>query len=173
LSVAAFRAGQGVRFGAVSAGYYLEAGGRTVSARDLDELAQVLERAIRGPDPIELIGRAGGDPSTTRSSARKGRISTFAEVQMKDAGGKVSIPDGAIVIKRGQTRWRCLVEVKTAGAPLKPVQVARYLDMVREHDFQAVLTISNEITASAMESPVASIAARCGVSACSICRGGG
>jgi hypothetical protein len=47
------------------------------------------------------------------------------------------------------------LEVKTSGAPLKPEQVARYLDMAREHGFDAVLTISNEITATPKETPVA------------------
>jgi hypothetical protein len=87
--------------------------------------------------------------------APRGRISTFAEVQLKDPDGKLSIPDGAIVVERGKSRWSCLLEVKTSGAPLKPEQVARYLDMAREHGFDAVLTISNEITATPKESPVA------------------
>ena len=87
--------------------------------------------------------------------APRGRISTFAEVQLKDADGKLSIPDGAIVVERGQTLWRCLLEVKTSGAPLKTEQVNRYLDMAREHNFDAVLTISNQITAQATDSPVA------------------
>lgn len=87
--------------------------------------------------------------------APRGRISTFAEIQLKDGNGKLSIPDGAIVVERGQTRWRCLLEVKTSGAPLKAEQVNRYLDMAREHDFDAVLTISNQITADPTEGPVA------------------
>jgi len=39
-----------------------------------------------------------------------------AEVQLKDTDGNLSIPDGAIVVARGKTRWSCLVEVKTGGA---------------------------------------------------------
>ncbi len=38
------------------------------------------------------------------TGAPGGRISTFTEVQLKDAEGKVSIPDGAIVVERGKTR---------------------------------------------------------------------
>ncbi len=79
--------------------------------------------------------------------APKGRISTYAEVQLKDAAGKTHIPDGAIVVERGKTTWRCLVEVKTGGAELKDEQVNRYLDMARENRLDAVLTISNQITA--------------------------
>jgi hypothetical protein len=86
--------------------------------------------------------------------APKGRISTFAEVQLKDGNGKTHIPDGAIVVERGQTCWRCLVEVKTAGASLQSNQVNCYLDIARKHRLNAVLTISNDITASPAESPV-------------------
>jgi hypothetical protein len=47
--------------------------------------------------------------------APRGRISTFAEVQLKDPDGKLSIPDGAIVVERGKRRWSCRLEVKTSG----------------------------------------------------------
>ena len=51
-------------------------------------------------------------------------IETFAEVRFKDAAGKTVIPDGAIVCRRGQKVWTCLVEVKTGGAALRPEQVS-------------------------------------------------
>lgn len=86
--------------------------------------------------------------------APKGKISTFAEVRFKDADGKVSIPDGAIVVERGKSRWVALVEVKTGSADLTDEQVGRYLDLAREHGFDAVVTISNQITADASHSPV-------------------
>jgi len=86
--------------------------------------------------------------------APKGRISTYAEVRLKDADGKVSIPDGAIVVERGKTRWSCLVEVKTGSASLESEQVTRYLDRAREHGFDAVVTISNQLTRGVDHSPV-------------------
>ncbi len=82
-------------------------------------------------------------------------IGTFAEVRFKNADGKVDIPDGAIVCQRGAKRWTCLVEVKTGAAMLKDEQVGKYLDIARDHCFDGVLTISNQITHSASESPVA------------------
>lgn len=85
--------------------------------------------------------------------APKGRLSTYAEIQLKGPDGKTHVPDGAIVVERGKTRWTCLVEVKTSNAALRGEQVNRYLDMAREHSFDAMLTISNEITPSATESP--------------------
>lgn len=86
--------------------------------------------------------------------APKGRISAYTEIQLKDGDGKVSIPDGAIVIERGKTQWRALVEVKTGSAALQSEQVSRYLDMARDHGFDAVLTVSNQITSRPTDSPV-------------------
>lgn len=86
--------------------------------------------------------------------APKGRVSTFCEVQLKDVDGKVSIPDGAIVIDRGKTRWAVLVEVKTGDARLSDEQVSRYLEHARTLGFNGVLTISNRITSGVTDSPV-------------------
>lgn len=86
--------------------------------------------------------------------APKGRIRTFTEIQLKDAEGRVAIPDGAIIVERGKTRWAVLVEVKTSDAPLPDEQVNRYLDHARLLGFSGVLTISNRITSSVTDSPV-------------------
>lgn len=86
--------------------------------------------------------------------APKGRIQTFAEVQFRDADGRVCIPDGAVVIERGRTRFTLLVEVKTGDGELHADQVTRYLDIARVNGFDGVLTISNAITAQPTDSPV-------------------
>jgi hypothetical protein len=83
-----------------------------------------------------------------------GRIQTFTEVRFQDEDTPLSIPDGAIVVERGKARWVCLVEVKTAGAALRVDQVERYLELARINGFDAVATISNQITASPDESPI-------------------
>lgn len=81
-------------------------------------------------------------------------IQTFTEVRFKDGAGRTVIPDGAIVCERGRRSWACLLEVKTGTATLRDEQVAAYLDLAREQGFDAVLTISNQITGDASESPV-------------------
>lgn len=81
--------------------------------------------------------------------APAGRVHAYSEVRLKAQDGSVHIPDGAIVVERGRRRWSCLVEVKTATAQLEPDQVHRYLDMARQHGFDGVLTISNQIVADA------------------------
>ncbi len=86
--------------------------------------------------------------------APAGRISTFTEIPLKTADGKTLRPDGAILVERGKRSWRCLVEVKTNNAPLRTEQVNGYLDLAREHEFDALLTISNQITAGPDDVPV-------------------
>jgi hypothetical protein len=87
--------------------------------------------------------------------APAGRISTFTEVPLKNAEGKTLRPDGAIVVERGKTSWKCLVEVKTGNVPLGDAQISTYLDLAREHGFQAVLTISTQISNGPEDVPVA------------------
>ncbi|HSK50249.1 MAG TPA: hypothetical protein VK889_07110 [Solirubrobacterales bacterium] len=86
--------------------------------------------------------------------APAGRIATFTEVPLEDAGGKILRPDGAITVERGKTSWRCLVEVKTGSTPLGAEQVSKYLDLAREHEFDCVLTISNQISTGPDDVPV-------------------
>jgi hypothetical protein len=86
--------------------------------------------------------------------APAGRISTYTEVPLEDAQGKLHRPDGVIAVERGKTSWRCLVEVKTGNVPLGAEQVSRYLDLAREHGFDALLTISNQIGSGSTDIPV-------------------
>jgi hypothetical protein len=104
--------------------------------------------AVMGAVP--QFGRAVLD----HAGAPGGRIRTFTEIRFVDADTKLSIPDGAVVVERGNARWVCLIEVKTGGAELRAEQVERYLELARVNGFDAVLTISNQITASPTESPL-------------------
>lgn len=87
-------------------------------------------------------------------AAPKGAVTTYTEVRLKDESGQVHIPDGAVVVRRGKTKWCALVEVKTGSSHLNTEQVERYLDMARANGFDAVITISNEIAAERQESVV-------------------
>lgn len=126
---------------------------------------------IRGPQEQEsratsaLLSVMMAVPEFGRSilayaKAPRGRISTFTEVPLQVAGNGRSAkaqklrPDGAILVERGRTRWACLVEVKTGPNMQTEEQVGAYLDLAREHGFDAVLTISNELAAEPGVSPL-------------------
>lgn len=76
-----------------------------------------------------------------------GAVECFIEVPF-DLNGKRIFPDGLIRAKRGAKSWTALVEVKTGVNELKREQLENYLDVAREHGFDALLTISNELPAA-------------------------
>ena len=86
--------------------------------------------------------------------APAGHVTSFREVSLEDTDGANHRPDGAIVVTRGKTKWVCLVEVKTAGNNLEVDQVNRYLALAKQHKFDALLTISNQLVSSPEYSPV-------------------
>jgi hypothetical protein len=86
--------------------------------------------------------------------APAGKIETFIEVPFK-SNGKSLRPDGVITVSRGNKWWGALVEVKTGNNSLDPDQMDAYLDLARELEFQAVLSISNQYVTSSSVYPVA------------------
>jgi hypothetical protein len=87
--------------------------------------------------------------------ALKGAISTYTELRFRDDDEKLHIPDGAVVVERGRRQWSYLVEIKTGGARLEEEQVSRYVDLAREHGFNGLLTISNQIRSDPRSLPYA------------------
>jgi hypothetical protein len=81
---------------------------------------------------------------TSPLGAPAGQLETFIEVPFALGERKV-FPDGLIRARRGQKQWTALVEVKTGANVLKAEQLEAYLDVAREHGFDALITISNEI----------------------------
>jgi hypothetical protein len=62
-------------------------------------------------------------------------------------------PDGLIRVSRGSKTWIALVEVKTGTNELEAKQLENYLDVAKDHGFDALITISNEIPAVAGQHP--------------------
>lgn len=85
--------------------------------------------------------------------APTGRVSTFIEVPFK-VNDHACYPDGLIETSRGTRRWTALVEVKTGSAALERAQLESYLDVAREQSFDAVLSISNQISPAPGVHPV-------------------
>lgn len=96
-----------------------------------------------------------GRTLTTRLGAPAGSaIDTFIELPMMFEGKKYR-PDGLIQVTRGSRCWTILVEVKTGHNRLDPAQVAAYLDIARQQEYDGVLTISHEIPTTPGIHPVA------------------
>jgi hypothetical protein len=86
--------------------------------------------------------------------APTGRVETFIEIPFKTSGGQAVRPDGLIRASRGGKTWQALVETKTGSGQLTQVQIDMYLDLARELEFDAVLSISNQYVSSSTEYPV-------------------
>jgi hypothetical protein len=82
-----------------------------------------------------------------------GEVRTFIEVPFKLEGKPVR-PDGVIVVTRAGKSWSALLEAKIAAHPLEAGQINAYLDLARELDFQAVLSVSNQYVTSSTEYPI-------------------
>lgn len=89
---------------------------------------------------VKEFGRAITGPL----GAPAGNLESFIEVPFR-LGDHKHFPDGLIRITRGSRTWVCLVEVKTGSNQLEATQLEAYLDIAREHEFDGLLTISNEI----------------------------
>jgi hypothetical protein len=130
----------------VSARLFTTAGLR--GAREQEVRASSALMSILGAVPIfshsvlKTIGAPGGR-----------RIETYTEAILRARGGGNLRPDGVILVSRAQRTWGCLVEVKTGRAALTKKQVENYIRLARKHGFDAVLTVSNELSGRPDELP--------------------
>jgi hypothetical protein len=90
-----------------------------------------------------LLGSAG---------AISGTVETYIEVPFV-VGERRVYPDGLIRVTRGKRQWTALVEVKTGKSVLEAEQLETYLDIARAEEFDALITISNEIPPFAGQHP--------------------
>jgi hypothetical protein len=97
--------------------------------------------------------REFGRAITSRFGAPVGAIETFIEVPFK-LGDQTYRPDGLIRVRRGRRQWVALVEVKTGRNQLNANQISAYIDIAREQNFDAVVTISNQIPTTPGVHPV-------------------
>ncbi len=91
------------------------------------------------------------------------KISCFTEVTFKeqDKGrsqkpdkNRGPRPDGLILISNGSKHWTALVESKIGNAELTAEQVETYLDLAKQHDINAVITISNQFATVPTHHPI-------------------
>ena len=87
-----------------------------------------------------IIKIANGPTGATR------KIECYVEVTMEatNLDREESRLDGVIISSRGQDTWVALLEVKTSTNKLDQEQFDKYLDLARDNDFNAIITISNQ-----------------------------
>ena len=85
--------------------------------------------------------------------APKGKTRTFIETPFK-LGSRSIRPDGIISVARGSKTWTAIIETKVGASVLEPEQMDLYLDLAKELQFDAVLSISNHYVTSSAEYPI-------------------
>lgn len=111
------------------------------------------KRATSALLSVAMMVRPFGRALTGKLGAPAGPIETFLEVGFAH-GESTVYPDGVVRVARGARTWTCLVEVKTGAGALRKEQLEAYLDVAREHGFDCVLSISNEMPTGAGAHPV-------------------
>ncbi|MFE3101081.1 TerD family protein [Nocardia tengchongensis] len=89
----------------------------------------------------------------SRMGAPVGLFEGYIEVQY-DRGDTKVIPDAVLKVIRGSRVWTALLEVKTGTGKLKREQLESYLDVARKKKYDVVVSLSNDVPASAGELPV-------------------
>jgi hypothetical protein len=87
--------------------------------------------------------------------ARNGNIHVYTEIQ---DGNKNNRPDGLVVITSGKTKplieWAGFIEAKIGDNQLESEQIERYIDFGKEIGITDIITISNALVTSPLDSPI-------------------
>lgn len=92
-----------------------------------------------GKSLLQIIGA----PSTKTS-----RVECFTEVTFEPKSSEQEFrPDGLIVVTTGKKRkWSAIIEAKIGRESINQEQIENYLNIARENNIDAVITISNQFT---------------------------
>jgi len=83
----------------------------------------------------------------------RAKLHAWTEVTLGTKDNK-DRPDALLKITNGKTVWTALIEAKIGKATLSEEQVSRYVSIAREHNIDAVITVSNQMVARADHHPV-------------------
>jgi len=90
-----------------------------------------------------------------KNVSRRGRdFSVFVHPQFGGRNSPKDIPDGMILVEKGKTQWKALIEVKIKDVDLDQGQLERYLNRAAEKKCNALITISNEMCSSPENPPL-------------------
>lgn len=86
-----------------------------------------------------------GRALVTRFGGPAGTIEAYPEVPFT-LDERTVRPDAVIRVARAGRIWTALLEVKTGASELRREQVDSYLDLARQQGYDAVITLSNDLT---------------------------
>lgn len=95
---------------------------------------------------IDEFGRSLLDTVGQRAGPRT-KIEAFTEIGFPTQAEKSVRPDGLLVLTTGGRQWKALVEAKVGNAELELEQVEAYLELARQKEVDALITISNQFAA--------------------------
>lgn len=87
-------------------------------------------------------------------ASKTSKINCYTEVRLNSTTNDNIRPDGLIINKSAGRTWTALIEAKVDSAELKKEQVEAYLDLARENDLNAVITISNQFASLPTHHPL-------------------
>lgn len=82
------------------------------------------------------------------TAGAKAMVEAFTEVRFDAPDGRTVRPDGLVRVSFGRRSFVALIEVKTGDARLDLEQINAYVEIARLHDYDCVITVSNEIAPS-------------------------
>jgi hypothetical protein len=86
---------------------------------------------------------------------KRAKVTAYTEVVFStERDKKAHRPDGLIVVTVGNREWRAFIETKIGNSELGEEQIAAYLELAKAHGIDAVITISNQFTASPEHHPI-------------------
>lgn len=103
---------------------------------------------------VEEFGRVMLSDVGQRLGTRA-RIETYTEVVLqRGSEERTHRPDGLIVLRSGSSQWCALVEAKVGNSDLTTEQIEDYLEIAKQNEVNALITISNQFAPLPSHHPV-------------------
>lgn len=93
--------------------------------------------------------------SISQRVGKRTRLQAFTEIVFSNQTKSLQDrPDGLLVLHTGRRSWSALIEAKIGRNELTAEQISKYLQIAKDNDIDAVITISNQFVARPEHSPI-------------------
>ncbi|WP_290697435.1 hypothetical protein [Amphritea sp.] len=84
----------------------------------------------------------------------RAKLNAWTEVTLETPDSSKDRPDALLQVVNGKNTWTALIEAKIGKAVLSEEQVSRYVTLAKQHNIDAVITVSNQMVARADHHPI-------------------